>query len=166
MWPFLSLTLSVSYGLFKGDLITPLLSRGTLLGKRAAMTFFIRPRCCLAAEAPKQNNTEWEEGKKKKKSVYLFLLPPICEIIISFLFWTLFTGFKRELAPPAAHGDLISNGANPRCLGRTNSITGAQAAASVASHTENSVRRQRRVWGGRKCSVCRIPPIPTSNKDV
>lgn len=87
VWPFLFLTLSVSYGLFKGDLITPLLSRGTLLGKRAAMTFFIRRKCCLTAEAPKQNNTEWGGGKKKKSnSGRCFLLHPICRIIISFYF--------------------------------------------------------------------------------
>lgn len=138
MWPFLSLTLSVSYGLFKGDLITPLFSRGTLLGKRAAMTFFIRRKCCLTAEALKQNNTDW--GERAKKFCKVFLASPNLSNYNFILFWMLFTGFNRELTLQAACGDLISNRANPCCLGRTNSITGAQAAASVASHTENSGR--------------------------
>lgn len=85
VWHFLSLTLSVSYGLFKGDLITPLPSRGTLLGKRAAMTFFIRPKRCLTAEAPKQNITE-QGGEEEKKFKKMFSPPPICGIIISFYF--------------------------------------------------------------------------------
>lgn len=168
VWPFLFLTLSVSYGLFKGDLITPLLSRGTLLGKRAAMTFFIRRKCCLTAEAPKQNNTEWGEKKKPSNSGRCFFASPNLSNYNFILFWMPFTGFKRELAPQAVCGDLISNRANPCCLGRTNSITGAQAPASVASRTENSGRLcwRWRVWGERKCSVCKIPPNPTSNKDV
>lgn len=87
VWHFLSLTLSVSYGLFKGDLITPLLSRGTLLGKRAAMTFFIRPKHCLIAEAPEQNNRIGRDKKNPSNSGKCFLLPPICGIIISFYFW-------------------------------------------------------------------------------
>lgn len=161
MWPFLYLTLSVSYGLFKGDLITPPLSRGTLLGKRAAMTFFIRRKCCLTAEAPKQNNTEWGGRKKNKTKKTLkfwkvFFASPNFSNYNFILFWKLFTGFKRELAPQAACGDLISNRANPCCLGRTNSITGAQAPASVASRTENSGRLcwLWRVWWGGKKVLC------------
>lgn len=170
VWPFLFLTLSVSYGLFKGDLIMPLLSRGTLLGKRAAMTFLIRRKCCLTAEAPKQNNIEWGGRKKKKNSNSgrCFLLHPICRIIISFYFGSYLldssvNSRRRQLAGTRFPIELIrvvSDGLIQLPELRLLPVW------PVAQKTAGGCVGGGGFGGERKCSVCKIPPIPTSNKDV
>lgn len=69
MWPFLSLTLSMSYGLFKGDLIR-LCSYGTLLSKRAPMTFLIKRKQCLIAKALELNILECVWGGESNHTIF------------------------------------------------------------------------------------------------